>query len=174
MAYDTATTVALTTAASVLSYVRTLKQGSRAEGVKFFETLEDWITRGGITAMKFSPLSDFDNDGDAAFDAISNGATTLYGMYIDNSANTAQNYVKLTNATAPTPGTTAPDIIIYIPGTTTGIVTGEGAYSSGRYYHLFVPGIRFATNLSGHCVSAAGTAGTTDPTSAVNGMLIHT
>ena len=174
MAYDTALTVALTTSASIWDHLTNLEQGSRAEGVLFFRTLKDWVTRSGITALKFSPMADWDANVDQIFDAISNGATTLYGFYCDNSANTAQSYVKMTNATAPTVGTTAPDIIVYIPGTTTGVVTGEGAYDDGRYYHLFVPGIRFATNLSSHVVTAAGTAGSTDPTSNVNGFIIHT
>ena len=174
MAYDTTLTVSLTTSATILNYINTLRQGSKAEGVLFWDVLRDWVTRKNVTALKFSPLADFDNDTDNAFDAISNGATTLYGFYADNNANTAQEYVKLYNATAPTIGTTVPDVVVYIPGTTTGAVTGEGAYALGRYYHLFVPGIRFATNLSGACVTVGGTTGTTDPTSNVNGMLIHT
>ena len=174
MAYDTALTVALTTQASILDYLERLSRFGKAEGLKKLDVLRDWVIQANITAMKFSPLSDFDNDTDNAFDAISNGATTLYGLDVDNSANTAQNYVKLYNASAPTIGTTAPDFIHYIAGTTTGVVTGEGAYDDGRYWHVWVPGLRLATNLSGACVSAGGTAGTTDPTNAVNGMLIHT
>ena len=174
MAYDTALTVALTTKASILDYLEKFTRFGKAEGLKQLDALRDWIIRSNITSMKFSPLSDFDNNTDQAFDAISNGATTLYGVYIDNSANTAQSYVKLFNDATANIGTDAPDVTIYIPGTTTGKVTGEGAYDDGRYWHVFVPGIRFATNLGGGAVTTAAESGSTDPTSAVNGLLIHT
>lgn len=174
MAYDTTLSVALTTQASILEYLDKLSRFGKAEGLKQLDALRAWVITSNITAMKFSPLADFDNNTDQAFDAISNGATTLYGVYIDNSANTGTAYVKLYNDSTANVGVDSPDVILFVPGTTTGAVTGEGAYDDGRYWHVFVPGVRFATNIGGGAVTTAAVGGVTDPTSTVNGMLIHT
>lgn len=97
---------------------------------------------------------------DAALGATSDsdvgpGAQRLYLMQVDNTGNAAQKvYLKIYNSAGPTIGTTAPDIIIPIPG--------------GSIQKVAVPeGISFGTGISMACVTGAGTAGVTGPTNPV-------
>ena len=97
-------------------------------------------------------------DTDAAGTANNNvngAAAVLYEAIIDNSANAAQKvYLKLYDNAAPTIGTTAPNMIVPVPG--------------GATVSLAVPeGVSFATALSYACVTTGGTGGATDPTSNV-------
>lgn len=96
-----------------------------------------------------------DADVDATLEAnVNDGAATLYGLDIDNSANAAASYVKVYNATTATVGTTDPDLIIMVP-------------ASVRRSITIPAGLKLATGLSFAAVTAGGTAGTTAPTSNV-------
>lgn len=96
-----------------------------------------------------------DTDSDGTSEAnVRAGATTIYAIYVDNSLNGAASYLKLYNATAPTIGTTAPDMIFMVPASTKVTIS-------------FALGIAFGTGLSYATVTAGGTAGTTNPTSDV-------
>lgn len=102
-----------------------------------------------------------DTDADATSEADLNvGAATLYLVSIDNSANASQKvYFKLWDATAPTVGTTAPNMIIPAPGGATVTLA-------------ILEGLSFATGLSAACVTAGGTGGITGPTSDVITVLV--
>ena len=79
----------------------------------------------------------------------------LWGITVDNTANGSASYVKLWNNASPTVGTTAPDICLLCP-------------ASVKRTYMFPEGITFGTAMTIACVTTAGTAGTTNPTSAVN------
>ena len=82
-------------------------------------------------------------------------SATIFLIEIDNSANGAEiEFVKFWNSAGPTVGTTAPEMIIQIPG---------GAKRS----MIFLDGLVFATGLEIAAVTTAGTAGTTSPTSSL-------
>ena len=92
---------------------------------------------------------------------INSGAATLYGIRIDNSLDSAANFVKLYNNVAPTVGTTVPDIVVKI--------------GAGRTRHIMFPkGIAFGTAISFACVTTGGTAGTTNPVNTVKVYLLIT
>jgi len=89
---------------------------------------------------------------DAGASAINNifgGAATLRTIEIDNGGGAAV-YLKLYDATGPTIGTLAPDLIFLCPA------------SSKRAY-IIADGIAFGTGVSMACVTTAGTAGTSSP-----------
>jgi hypothetical protein len=89
----------------------------------------------------------------------SGGASTLALVKIDNTANAAQSvYAKFFNGTTGTAGTSAPDIIIPAAG---------GATVTVSVHRSSSPSTAFATGISAWCVTAGGTAGTTNPTSDV-------
>lgn len=102
-----------------------------------------------------------DTDADATSESDLNpGAATLYLVSVDNSANASQKvFLKLYNATAPTIGTTAPDVIIPVPGGSTVTMA-------------VLEGLSFATGISAACVTAGGTGGITNPTSDVITVLV--
>lgn len=102
-----------------------------------------------------------DTDADATSENdVSSGAAVLYAVQINNSANaSATSYLKLYNNIAPTVGTTAPDMILFAVG---------GATTN----YAFPKGISFGTGLSFACLTTAGTAGTTNPTSDVSIILV--
>lgn len=95
-----------------------------------------------------------------AVDAVKASSTKLYYVIIDNTANVASSYVKLFNVASGsvTVGVTAPDEVIYVPASS--IIT-----------HMFftgaAPGKVFGTALTAICVTTAGTAGNTSPSSSV-------
>jgi hypothetical protein len=95
-----------------------------------------------------------------AVDSIKASSARVFWITVDNSANAAASYLKLWNATSGsiTVGTTAPDFIAYVPGLS--IVTLNFGTSAA-------PGLVFGTALSATCLTAAGTAGTVSPSSAV-------
>lgn len=82
------------------------------------------------------------------------GTGTLHLVDIDNSANGAASFVKFYDASSPTVGTTAPDLVLKCP-------------ASVRRQFVMPAGIAFATAFSHACVTAGGTGGTTSPSSAV-------
>lgn len=95
-----------------------------------------------------------DNDSNATSeDNVRNGATTVYMVDVDNSANAAVTYVKLYDATGPTVGTTAPDMILKVTA------------SARKIFVFDMAGIAFTTGLSFASLTAGGTAGVTGPTS---------
>ena len=81
---------------------------------------------------------------------------TLHSVVIDNSANGSASYLKLWDAASGsvTVGTTAPDWTFKVPASTKRTI-------------VFHDGAAYATALSAACVTTAGTAGTTGPTSDV-------
>lgn len=114
-------------------------------------------------AVTTTPLSNavaanmvVDTDADATGENdVRSGAATIYLVDVDNSNNSAVTYVKFYNALAPTIGTTAPDVILRVPA------------SARRVWSFGLEGTNFPTAISFAAVTAAGTAGTTSPTSDV-------
>lgn len=96
-----------------------------------------------------------DTQADGTVEKNVTGTTaTVYLIVIDNTANAAIEYLKLYNNSLPTVGTTLPDMVLMV---TASVV---------RSYY-FPSGIAFDTSLSYACVTTGGTAGTTNPVSAV-------
>ena len=91
-----------------------------------------------------------DADFDGTFELIKTGSTLIYAIEVDNESNTVSSYAKLYNATAPTVGTTAPDMVIEVPA-------GE------KLTVVFPQGLTFGTGLSAACVTVGGTTGTAGP-----------
>ena len=103
-----------------------------------------------------------DTDLQATKTAIDTTSGTIHSIVIDNSANAAVSYLKLWDAASGdvTVGTTAPDWVEKVAASTKRtIVMHEGA--------------AYATALTAACVTTAGTAGTTDPTSSVVVEIIY-
>lgn len=103
-------------------------------------------------------ISDTDIDGTAE-DNVNAGPATLLMADLDNALNGAISYFKAWNNVNPTVGTTVPDLILLVP-------------ASGRRTYYFHGGIKFGTAFSFAAVTTAGTAGTTNPTSNMDGVLI--
>lgn len=82
------------------------------------------------------------------------GAGTLVLVDIDNTNNGAITYVKMWDATSITVGTTSPDWIFMVP-------------PSIRRVFSIPKGLTFGTGLGYAAVTTGGTAGTTNPSSAV-------
>jgi hypothetical protein len=101
-------------------------------------------------------LKDTDSDATAEADVLS-GTGTIFMVTIDNTANGAVSYTKIYDAASATVGTTAPDFILRTTASTKQTFV-FGAPGSGV---ALTTGLTFAT------VTAAGTAGTTSPTSNV-------
>lgn len=99
-------------------------------------------------------VSDADSNATAEND-VRGGATIVYQVDIDNSANAAITYTKLYNSASPTVGTTAPDMILMTPA------------SVRKVFTLDMGGVSFSTGLSFASLTAGGTAGSTGPTSDV-------
>ena len=86
---------------------------------------------------------------------VRSGATTVYLVDVDNTANAAETYTKLYDSASPTVGTTAPDFIFKVTA------------STRKVFVLDMSGVAFTTGLSFATVTAAGTAGTSSPSSSV-------
>jgi hypothetical protein len=97
-------------------------------------------------------------DTDSANAAVAAKASsgTIYALDIDNTANAAVSYVKIWNTAqgSVTVGTTAPDFIFMVP-------------ASSRTPWIIPAGVALGTAITVACVTTAGTAGTTSPTSDV-------
>ena len=106
------------------------------------------------TNLSASIVQDDDSNATSE-DNVRNGATTVYMVDVDNSANAAVTYVKLYDSTGPTVGTTAPDMILKVTA------------SARKVFVFDMAGIAFTTGLSFASLTAGGTAGTTGPTSDV-------
>jgi hypothetical protein len=84
-------------------------------------------------------------------DNIRGGATTVYQVCVDNTANSAATYLNAWNNANPTVGSTPPDFSFLIPATSKKTIT------------LDFTGILFGTALSLACTTTAG--GSTAPNS---------
>lgn len=84
-------------------------------------------------------------------DNIRGGATTVYQICVDNSANAAATYLQMFNNAAPTVGTTPPDCQFFVPAT------------SKKTFTFDFTGLAFGTALSMACTTTAG--GSTAPNS---------
>lgn len=91
-----------------------------------------------------------------ADNAVVSGTVYISSVLFDNSNNSAAAFLKLYDSSGPTVGTTAPDWIFKANG-------GEKLYVN---FSRNRP--KFTTALSLCCVTAAGTAGSTSPTSSVS------
>jgi hypothetical protein len=101
-----------------------------------------------------------------AVDAVKASSAKLFWLTVDNTLNVAASYLKLYNVASGsvTVGTTAPDMIIYCPPSVITYVNfGTGV----------APGITFGTALTAACVTTAGTAGNTGPSSNVTATLSY-
>ena len=111
---------------------------------------------GGLTGV-FKVILDTDAD-DTVEANVCDGATTIYTVTIDNTANAAVTYLKfwdLALSESITLGTTVPDMILF-------------ASASATTTYVFKDGNAFFTTaLSYAAVTAGGTAGVTAPTSNV-------
>ncbi len=92
-------------------------------------------------------------------EALASGSKILRAVTVDNAANGATTYFKMWNSAGPTVGTTAPDLILMVP-------------ASVKRSFIFPEGIVFGTACECACVTTAGTAGTTSPTSSVTVQVI--
>lgn len=122
------------------------------------------ISGGAVTVTpQSSPVAAkliVDTDADGTAENNMTGTTgSIYMIDVDNSANGAASYLKLYDAAAPTIGTTAPDWIFKIAASTRSVIGCPG-------------GLAFGTAISMACVTAGGTAGTTNPTSNVIARLM--
>lgn len=103
-------------------------------------------------------LVDTDCDATAELN-VNDGAATVITIEIDNTLNGAISYFKAWNNANPVVGTTAPDLILRVNASVT------------RTF-VFPAGLSFVTALSYACVTAAGTAGTTNPVSNVTVRIV--
>jgi len=90
-------------------------------------------------------------------DGVDNSSGMIHSISVDNTANAgAASYLKLWDAAAGavTVGTTAPDYTIKIPAATKSTI-------------VFHDGLAYGSGLVAACLTTAGTAGTTGPTSDV-------
>jgi len=97
-----------------------------------------------------------DTDSISTVAGVKASSGIIYSIDIDNTANSATSFAKLYNLASGsvTAGTTAPDLILPVPAST-------------RLNFPIIGGLTFDTAVSSRCVTAGGTAGTTNPTSDV-------
>ena len=101
------------------------------------------------------------NSDSSAENNIRSGAAVLHLAEFINSSSSQRVYFKAYNNTAPTIGTTAPDMVIPVQaGKTVSMAILNGGYSFGT-------GLSFAT------VTVGGTTGTTSPSSTHKVTLVH-
>ena len=92
--------------------------------------------------------------------AIKASSAVVYQIEVDNTANAAASYLRLWNTGTVTVGTTAPDFVLLIPASVSRALT--------------IPqGLTFGTALTAACVTTAGTAGLTGPTSDVIVRIVY-
>jgi hypothetical protein len=93
-------------------------------------------------------------------DAVKASSALVYNVQVDNTLNGAASYVKLYNVASGsvTVGTTAPDQVLM--ATANKVVTYIFSTAAA-------PGMTFGTALTAACVTTAGTAGVTAPSSSV-------
>lgn len=110
-------------------------------------TVVEISTPSGLTRYRETDLNETKS-------AVKASSGTIHSIVADNSANAAVSYLKLWDVASGsvTVGTTAPDWVFKIPASTKRTI-------------VFHEGAAFATALTAACVTGAGTAGTTGPTS---------
>jgi len=91
-------------------------------------------------------------------DVITGSSGSIYTIYIDNSGNAADSFLKLYNSKDPTIGTTIPEMIVEVQQQRLVITSKQG--------------IAFDTACSAAVLTAGGTGGTTSPSSAVHLAII--
>lgn len=90
---------------------------------------------------------------------VGNGSITIYSMHLNNAANSGSVYVKCYNNTSATIAVDNPELIFRLFGTQVLDV-------------VFPGGLTMSTGLCLACVDSVGTAGTTNPGSAVKVRLV--
>ena len=90
---------------------------------------------------------------------VGNGAVTIYSMHLNSAANSEHVYVKCYNNTSGTLGTDNPELIFRL-------------YATQVLDVVFPTGLYFGTGLCIACVTTSGTAGTSNPASAVKVRLV--
>ncbi len=119
-----------------------------------------------VTTVDFdapSGLSRYKNsDSNGTKSGVKASSGNLYSLILDNSANVATSYVKLYDAASGsvTVGSTAPDWIFKVPAST-------------KLTIILPETIAFGTALTEATVTAGGTAGTSNPSSAVPIVLLY-
>jgi hypothetical protein len=88
--------------------------------------------------------------GNASADSIGSSTVYVHQVFINNSLNTAASYLKLYDASSPTVGTTAPDFIFPVAG------------SSVAEFSIH-PGGKFTNGIKAAVLTDAGTGGTSAP-----------
>jgi hypothetical protein len=118
-------------------------------------TLIDIATPSGLKKFRETDLEGTK----VAVDATSG---SIHSIVVDNSANGAASFLKLWNVASGsvTVGTTAPDWCFLIPASTKVTIP-------------FISAVAYDTALTAACVTTAGTAGTTNPTSSVIVEIIY-
>lgn len=102
-----------------------------------------------------------DTDAENTAIAVIEESTVVYSIQLDNSANAASSFLKIYNTTAAiTVGTTDPTDEYFVPA------------SVSRTF-VFPGGKTFANGFHYACLTTAGTAGTTSPTSAAILRVCH-
>ena len=97
-------------------------------------------------------------------DNVTAAAPTIYQLKTNNSGNAAAVYTKIWDNAAPTVGTTAPNWILKVKASGTLKMTVARSDAAG--------GATMQTALSFATVTTAGTAGTTNPTTAPSVAII--
>lgn len=96
----------------------------------------------------------------AVVEGIKASSAKVYSVIVDNSLNVAATYVKLYNLASGSVvvGTTVPDEVIYVPAS---VIVTHVLYTGAA------PGKIFGTALSAAAATTGGTAGVSNPSSAV-------
>lgn len=94
--------------------------------------------------------------------SVKGSSTVIYSIEIDNTANAAASFTKLWNTASGsvTVGTTAPDAVFIVPAST-------------KITIVFPGGVTFGTAVTEATVTAAGTAGSTSPSSSVIVRIVY-
>ena len=94
--------------------------------------------------------------------AVKTSSGTIYGIEIDNTANSADSFVKLYNLAAgsTTVGSDDPDMVLKAPATK-------------KMTYLFNQGVAQGTAITLACVTLAGTAGNSTPISNVTVKVVY-
>jgi len=114
------------------------------------------VTTGSVASSYIGTTIIEDTDANDTVETAASSGGTLYQVYISNTNNSGQVYIKLYEATAGsvTLGTTPPSFIF-------------PCLAANTRQFDFPTGLSFASNLSFACTTEPGTAGTTAPTNDV-------
>jgi hypothetical protein len=103
-------------------------------------------------------VRDNDAENTGIEDVITGSSGSIYTIYIDNSLNSADSFLKLYNSKDPTIGTTIPEMIVEVQQQRLVITSKQG--------------IAFDTACSAAVVTTGGTAGTSSPSQQVSLAII--